>query len=348
MPAGWIAFRSRCGRRVAGPGATILGVSGPTLLPEERDFLREAAPWGFILFARNVATPDQLRRLTGDLRAAVGREAPIFVDQEGGRVARLGPPHWRTWPPARAETAHAGARAARTMWLRYRLIAAELRAVGIDGNCAPVADIATDDTHAVLADRCYGDSLPAVAAAARAVAEGLLAGGVLPVLKHIPGHGRGVADSHHDLPVVAAPLADLRGRDFAAFAQLADLPLAMTAHIAYSALDPDRPATVSPDAIAAIRGEMGFRGLLMTDDISMQALDGPVGDRAAAALRAGCDVVLHCNGEPCEMQAVVAAAGSLDGAAADRAAAALAARRVPAPADLDALAREYDGIAGNG
>jgi beta-N-acetylhexosaminidase len=158
----------------------------------------------------------------------------------------------------------------------------------------------------------------------------------------------GVADSHHDLPVVAAPLADLRGRDFAAFAQLADLPLAMTAHIAYSALDPDRPATVSPDAIAAIRGEMGFRGLLMTDDISMQALDGPVGDRAAAALRAGCDVVLHCNGEPCEMQAVVAAAGSLDGAAADRAAAALAARRVPAPADLDALAREYDGIAGHG
>jgi beta-N-acetylhexosaminidase len=329
-------------------GAAILGVPGPELLPTERAFLREAAPWGFILFARNVVDPGQLRRLTAGLRAAVGRDAPVFVDQEGGRVARLGPPHWRAWPPARAEAARAGPDLARAMWLRSRLIAAELRAVGIDGNCAPVADIATPGTHPVLADRCYGDSLPAVAAAARAVAEGLLAGGVLPVVKHIPGHGRAMADSHLDLPVVDAPLADLRARDFAAFAGLADLPLAMTAHVAYSALDRHAPATVSPAVIAAIRGEMGFAGLLMTDDISMRALDGSLATRSAAALAADCDLVLHCNGDLSEMAEVAAVAGRLEGAAARRAEAALAARRPPEPADLAALAAEYDRIAAHG
>ncbi len=330
-------------------GATILGLAGPAPDPAERAFFRDAAPWGFILFARNVESPAQLRRLTGELRDLVGRAAPIFIDQEGGRVARLGPPQWRAWPSARAEVARAGPRRApRVMWLRARLIAAELRAVGIDGNCAPLADLATPDTHPVLADRCYGDSVPGVVAAARATAEGLLAGGVLPVLKHIPGHGRAIADSHLELPVVDAPRDALYAGDFAAFAQLADLPLAMTAHVIYTALDPEAAATVSPAAIAEIRGRMGFSGLLMTDDISMRALDGPLGARAAAARAAGCDVVLHCNGDRAEMQAVVDAAGSLEGRAAARAADALAARQAPGPADPDALAAEYDALVADG
>lgn len=330
------------------PGATIFGVAGTVLAPSERAFLTRADPWGFILFARNVRDPGQLAALTDELRAAVGRSAPVFIDQEGGRVARLGPPHWRSWRPAREEVAKAGDRAARAMWLRYRLIAAELCAVGIDGNCAPLADVATPDTHPILANRTYGDTMPGVAAAARAVAEGLLAGGVLPVLKHIPGHGRASADSHLDLPVVDAPLSALRARDFAAFANLADLPLAMTAHVTYTALDPDAPVTCSVAGIRAIRDEMGFRGLLMTDDISMRALSGPVGARTAAALAAGCDVVLHCNGDAGEMAEVAEAAGRLDGAALARADAALSARRAPQPADIGALAAEHAGILGDG
>ncbi len=324
-------------------GATILGCAGPDLLARERDFFRDADPWGFILFARNVDTPAQLLALTAALRDAVGRDAPVFVDQEGGRVARLRPPHWRDWPPA-LDMATAGR--ARAMYLRARLIADDLRRVGIDGNCAPLADIADAATHPFLRNRCYGSDLFDVVACARATADGLMAGGVLPVVKHMPGHGRAQADSHSDLPVVHVPLADLRAHDFAAFRALSDLPLGMTAHIVFPALDPDAPATLSPAAMAEIRGWIGFDGLVMTDDLSMGALRGSMTGRAAAARAAGCDIVLHCNGDPTEAAAVVQGAGRIDAAGAARAARALACRGAPDVADLAACAAELADLTG--
>jgi beta-N-acetylhexosaminidase len=320
--------------------ATILGCSGPVLDPEEAAFLRDAAPWGFILFARNVSEPEQLRRLTGALREAVGRDAPVLIDQEGGRVQRLAAPHWRRWPRPLDAVDDAADMAARAMVLRYRLIARDLAAVGIDVNCAPCCDIAGPGTHAFLADRCLGRDAATVARNARAAAQGLLAGGVLPVIKHIPGHGRAGADSHHDLPVVETPLAELRATDFAVFRALADLPMAMTAHVLYSALDPDRAATLSPAAVAEIRGAMAFDGLLITDDMSMRALRGEIGALTAEAMVAGCDIALHCNGNRDEAARVVAAAGPLAGAAAARAAAALARRTGPDGSDPDALDAE--------
>jgi beta-N-acetylhexosaminidase len=334
-------------------GATILAPAGPELGTSEAAFLRDADPWGFILFARNCLHADQIRRLVAALREAVGRQAPVFIDQEGGRVQRLSPPLARRWPPPLTHAA-AAADPVRAMWLRYRLIAAELRALGIDGNCAPSCDIAGPATHPFLRDRCLGSDAAAVAARARAAAAGLLAGGVLPVIKHIPGHGRATADSHLALPVVPAPLDRLAATDFVPFAALADLPLAMTAHVVYPALDPDRPATLSPAVLAAIRGAMiGFGGLVMTDDMSMQALSGQaaagdLGALTAAAIAAGCDLALHCNGRPDEMQAIAAAAGRLGPAAAARAAAALAARRAPEPADPAALAAELARLGGDG
>ncbi|PRX34931.1 beta-N-acetylhexosaminidase [Meinhardsimonia xiamenensis] len=325
---------------MAGPGAFICGCAGPRLTASERAFFAESQPWGFILFSRNLETPDQIRALTAELRAAVGREAPVLIDQEGGRVARLGAPHWREWPPALDHAARLGPdRAARGLGLRALLIAAEIRACGIDVNCVPLADVALSDTHPVLRNRCYGETAEAVAERARAVAEGTLAGGALPVVKHVPGHGRARVDSHLEPPVVTAPLAELRASDFLPFARLAALPLGMTAHVVYTALDAARPATLSERVIGAIRGEIGFRGLLMSDDISMQALTGGVGARAAAARAAGCDLVLHCNGEMAEMEAVAAAAGALEGAALDRADAALAARPSPLPPEAVAEAR---------
>lgn len=324
-------------------GATILGCAGPDLAPSERAFFRDADPWGFIVFARNVDTPDRLRALTADLRDAVGRDAPVFVDQEGGRVARLRPPHWRDWPPA-MDMAQAGG--ARAMYLRARLIADDLRRAGLDGNCAPLADIADDTTHPFLRNRCYGTGLAAVVACARATADGLLAGGVLPVVKHMPGHGRAHADSHKDLPVVDAPLDALRAGDFAAFRALSDLPLGMTAHIVFPALDPDAPATLSQAAMAEVRGWIGFHGLVMTDDLSMHALSGTMADRAAGARAAGCDIVLHCNGDRAEMAGAVAGAGRLDAAGAARAARALACRQAPDGADLSAMAAELADLTG--
>lgn len=324
-------------------GATILGCMGPDLLPRERDFFRDADPWGFILFARNVDTPDRLRALTRALRDAVGRDAPVFVDQEGGRVARLRPPHWRDWPPALDMATAGGARA---MYLRARLMADDLRRVGINGNCAPLADIADAATHPFLRNRCYGLALSDVVACARATADGLMAGGVLPVVKHMPGHGRAQADSHSDLPVVDTPLADLRARDFAAFRALSDLPLGMTAHIVFPALAPAVPATLSRAAMDEVRGWIGFDGLVMTDDLSMRALRGGMADRAAAARAAGCDIVLHCNGDAAEMADAVAGAGRLDQAGAKRAARALAWRRAPDSADLGAMAAELADLTG--
>jgi len=325
-------------------GATILGVEGLALGADEAAFLRAANPWGLILFSRNVESPAQLARLTGDLRTALGREAPIFVDQEGGRVQRLRGPHWRDWA---APLDEAQARGARGLWLRARLQAAELRAVGIDGNCAPTCDIAGPRTHPFLRNRCLGENVASVAKHARATAEGLLAGGVLPVLKHMPGHGRAEADSHLDLPTVEATAEDLRHLDFAPFAALNDLPLGMTAHIRFPAFD-TAPATQSATLIGVIREEIGFAGLLMTDDIGMQALSGSYAERARASIAAGCDVVLHCNGTRAEFEETVAAAGALSPAAVLRADAALRWRRAPAEADLAALAAEFDGLSGGG
>lgn len=317
-------------------GAVIFGCKGLAPSPYERDFFRDADPWGFILFARNVDTPDQLRRLTGALRDAVGRDAPILIDQEGGRVQRMRPPFWRDYLPA-LDQMQCAADPLRAQWLRNRLIAAELHDVGIDVNCAPLADLVEDATHPVLRNRLYGADPDAVVAAARACAEAFLAGGVLPVLKHIPGYGRAAVDSHKALPVVGAPRAMLEARDFAPFRALNDLPMGMTAHVVFEDIDADAPATTSAVMMRLIRDEIGFDGLIMTDDLSMEALQGTLAQRAAASIAAGCDIVLHCNGDGPEMAAVAAAAGRLGPAAQRRADAALAMRRVPEPADVAAL-----------
>jgi len=321
-----------------GRGAAIFGCAGTELLPGERDFFRDADPFGFILFARNVETPAQVRRLTADLRASVGRDAPVLVDQEGGRVQRLRAPHWREWTPPLDTATAAGsvAGAARLLAIRARLIAAELRAVGIDANCAPVADVAREGTHPFLRNRCYGTDPAAVATIARAVADACLAGGVLPVVKHMPGHGRSGADTHHDLPTVTAGRAELAATDFLPFRALADLPMAMTAHIVYSAFD-SRPATQSPEMIRVIRDEIGFAGLLMTDDLNMEALQGTLAERTAASMAAGCDIALHCKGDLGQMIAVAAAAGDMGAATRARAERALACRVTPGPVDIAAL-----------
>jgi beta-N-acetylhexosaminidase len=272
----------------------------------------EANPLGFILFARNCIDPAQVRALVADLRASVGRaDAPVLIDQEGGRVARLRPPHWRKAPAAArfAELARTSeARAKQAAWLNARMLAADLADLGITVDCAPVLDVPQPGAHEVIGDRAVGDTAQRSAMLGRAWCEGLLAGGVLPVIKHIPGHGRALADSHICLPVVTAERAELERVDFAPFHALRAMPWAMTAHVVFSVLDPSSAATTSPTVIGAvIRGTIGFHGLLVSDDICMAALGGPVDARASAALRAGCDIVLHCNGVLTEMKAVATA-----------------------------------------
>ena len=329
-----------------GTTAAIFGCIGTRLLPDEHAFFRDADPFGFIVFARNVDTPDQLYRLTSDLRASLGRDAPILVDQEGGRVQRLRSPHWRDWtPPLDAITAAPNlATACRIMALRATLIASELRSVGIDANCAPVADIASDTTHPFLRNRCYGTDANTVTAIARAVADACLAAGVLPVVKHLPGHGRATGDTHHALPTVTATAATLQATDFAPFRALADLPMAMTAHILFDAYDRDHPATQSTRMIEVIRNDIGFAGLLITDDLNMQALSGSLADRTARAMQAGCDLALHCNGDLAEMQSVAAAAGPMRPDTTTRAAKAVAVRSAPKQHDTAALLAELSAL----
>jgi len=318
--------------------AFITGLAGPSLTAAEQLFLREADPWGLILFKRNVQSPRQVIGLANEFRAAVGRDdAPVLVDQEGGRVQRLAPPHWPLYPPGAAYAAlfdsdpAAGLAATR---LGARLIAADLADVGITIDCLPLADVPVPDADGVIGDRAYGTSADKVAAIAMAVAAGLMAGGVLPVIKHLPGHGRANADSHQRLPVVAADRATLERSDFAAFRPLAWLPLGMTAHVVYTSIDPVEPATTSATVIGdVIRGWIGFDGALMSDDLSMGALSGSIAARSRAALAAGCDLILHCNGHLDEMSAVAAEAPMLAGKPAQRVAAALAARRPPAEFD---------------
>jgi beta-N-acetylhexosaminidase len=321
--------------------AAILGCAGLILSDEERAFFRDVRPWGFILFRRNVESPDQVRALVDALRATVGRpDAPVLIDQEGGRVQRLGPPHWRRYPPARVY----GELPANDPLLRReitrlgaRLMAHDLAALGINVDCAPVLDVPHPGAHEVIGDRAYADTIEGVAGLGRAACEGLIAGGVLPVIKHIPGHGRAMADSHQDLPVVDATFDELEARDFAPFRVLSDMPMAMSAHVIYSAIDPRRPATTSRKVMSqVIRGAIGFDGLVMSDDLSMKALSGDFAQRARASLSAGCDMVLHCNGDMAEMAAVIAGSKLLVGRSAQRAHAALG-RLATSPEPFDAV-----------
>jgi len=326
--------------------ALITDVTGLSITDEERAFLRDADPWGFILFKRNVGTPDQVRALVDAMREAVRRaDAPVLIDQEGGRVQRLGPPHWPSYPPGAHygnlfdRDPEEGLAAAR---LGARLIASDLTALGITVDCLPIADVPLSDADPVIGNRAYGTKASKVATIGTAVAQGLMAGGVLPVLKHLPGHGRATVDSHHRLPVVATDRKTLESSDFAAFQPLARLPLGMTAHVVFSAIDPVAPATTSVTMVAeVIRGFIGFDGLLMSDDLSMNALSGTLAERARATLAAGCDVVLHCNGTLEQRREVADACPPLAGEGRRRADAALASRRAPEPFDVAAAREEF-------
>lgn len=321
-----------------GQGAYIFGCEGLRVTAAERAFFCAADPWGFILFARNVDTPEQLRALTSELRESVGRNAPILIDQEGGRVQRMRAPHWREFLPPLDQVAEARD-PERAVWLRGRLLAEDLHGVGVDVNCVPGLDVARADTHPFLRNRCFSEDPDVVARMGRALVEGMAAGGVAPVMKHLPGHGRGTVDSHKGLPRASASLDALQA-DFAPFSALNDLSMGMSAHIVMEAIDPRRPATQSPEVIAVIRKEIGFQGLLMSDDISMGALAGTVLERTELSLKAGCDLVLHCNGDLAEMESL-AALGTMGQAAQARADHAAKSRPAYEPIDIDALAAEF-------
>jgi beta-N-acetylhexosaminidase len=302
----------------------IYGCAGMTLGAEERAFFRDVQPWGFILFGRNIHDRDQIRGLAAALRETVGdAKAPILIDQEGGRVARLKPPGWKERPAAaRFGAVYAAERdvAREATYLNARLIAHDLAEVDINVDCLPVLDVPIKDADAVIGDRAFACNPTTIIALGRAQIEGLLEGGVLPIMKHIPGHGRATADSHRALPRITTPAEELSASDFVTFRSLDSCPMAMTAHVVYEAIDPQRPATTSPKVIRdVIRGEMGFDGLLISDDLSMNALDGRLSARTKAALFAGCDIVLHCNGNMDEMREVASEAKGLDGQALRRA-----------------------------
>jgi beta-N-acetylhexosaminidase len=329
--------------------AFITGISGPALTAEEREFVRDFRPWGFILFKRNAENPAQVIRLVDELRETVGdSDAPVLIDQEGGRVQRLRPPHWPLYPSGAALGAlydldhQLGLSAAR---LSARLIAADLSDLRVTVDCLPLADVPIAGADDVIGDRAYGNEPDKVAAIARAVTEGLQQGGVLPVLKHIPGHGRATADSHLSLPRVENSRTELERTDFAAFRPLADLPMAMTAHVVFSALDPAQPATTSATIIReVIRGVIGFQGLLMSDDVSMNALAGSLAERTRAIVGAGCDMVLYCNGKFDEMREVARETPELSGKALQRAQQALASRKAPLPFDRVGARAELDAL----
>ena len=333
--------------------AFITGLAGTAITSEERAFLKEAQPWGLILFKRNIVSASQVSALIINFIETVGRaDAPLLIDQEGGRVQRMGPPHWPIYPPGAAYGRlydREAAKGVAAAWLGARLIADDLAKVGITVDCLPVADVPAKGADAVIGDRAYGDTPEKVSALAAAAAAGLAGGGVLPVLKHIPGHGRATADSHAALPVVTATRAELEASDFAAFRPLAGLPLAMTAHVVFTAIDPVSPATTSAKMIQnVIRDAIGFQGLLMSDDISMGALSGSLRDRTRAAIAAGCDVALHCNGKLDEMREVAAETPLLAGKAARRAETALASRHAPEEIDVAAARAQFAALMAEG
>ncbi|MGE7369187.1 beta-N-acetylhexosaminidase [Neorhizobium sp. NPDC001467] len=326
--------------------AMILGCAGTALTPHEIDLYKGERPWGFILFARNLQAPEQIRDLVAAMRDAVGRpDAPVLIDQEGGRVQRIRPPMIEKYPPAQllSELYRADrARGLRAAWLMSRLHAFDLMKLGITVDCLPVLDVPVEGASNVIGDRAYGFDPVTVAEMGQAAAEGLKAGGMLPVMKHIPGHGRGMADSHHELPVVNAPLEDLEAHDFRPFMAMKDELMAMSAHIVFTALDPERPATTSRKVIEeVIRGRIGFDGLLISDDSSMNALKGTLGERAADIVAGGCDIVLHCNGLMDEMRQVVDKVPLLAGEALRRAQAVETGFRTPDDADEAAVRAEF-------
>jgi beta-N-acetylhexosaminidase len=326
--------------------AFITGISGTTLTGDERSFIDHEHPWGLILFARNIEDPRQVERLVDEFREAVGRgDAPVLIDQEGGRVQRMREPHWQQYATGRAlgEVWKANKKAGkRAIYLQSRLIAHDLRSVGINVDCLPVLDVPVPGSHDVIGDRAYSNTAAEVADMGKIACQGLIDGGVLPVIKHIPGHGRADADSHKNLPEVHASHKDLSKSDFLPFQKLAKMPMAMTAHVRYHALDPKQPATTSAKLIEdIIRGEIGFDGLLMSDDLSMEALEGDLGHRTDACFAAGCDVVLHCNGIMQQMEEVSAVCRVLEGNSLDRAERATAMLREPDEIDVDALRFEY-------
>ena len=323
-------------------GGYIFGCSGPNLTPNEQAFFKEVKPFGFILFARNLKSKAQIRKLTDELRESVGYFAPILIDQEGGRVQRLTSPEWHEWePPLEICMRYPLKMAIKIMGLRYRYIATELMALGIDTNCVPLGDLATRDTHEILRNRCYGAKPEIVAAIAQEVAKACLDGGLLPVLKHIPGHGSTSTDSHDELPVCRKSRAELTASDFLAFKDLNSIPMGMTAHVLYPEIDPERPATISPILIELIRTQIGFDGLLMTDDLSMAALGGSIRARARLASKAGCDLILHCNGEMVEMNAIAAEIGGMNDTARIRAGRALRCRQSPKDVDPEQILKDY-------
>jgi beta-N-acetylhexosaminidase len=329
--------------------AFITGVSGLELTAAERAFIRSERPWGLIIFKRNIETRDQVTNLIREFRSEVGESgAPVLIDQEGGRVQRFGPPNWPAYPAGAVFGAlydldpKLGLRAA---WLSARLIAADLIEAGVTVDCLPLADVPVAGADAVIGNRAYGTEPAKVAKIARAVTEGLEQGGVLPVLKHIPGHGRATADTHFRLPEVDTSRSELERVDFAAFQPLADLPMAMTAHVVFSAIDPAHPATTSATIVTqVIRGVIGFQGLLMSDDVSMNALSGSIAERTRAIFAAGCDMVLHCNGKLDEMRDVARETPELSGKALERAKRALASRGAPQALDRQAARAELDAL----
>jgi beta-N-acetylhexosaminidase len=327
----------------------IFGCEGATLSASEWQFFRDVDPLGFILFARNCETPAQIKRLVAELRESVGRgDAPILIDQEGGRVARLKPPHFPAYPAAAKIAALGGVCARSAAWLTARLIADDLGQLGITVDCAPVLDVPVSGADPIIGDRAWGNEPRIVAENGLAVCDGLMAGGVLPVIKHIPGHGRATVDSHRALPVVETPRADLDSTDFAPFRALSGMPWAMTAHVLYTAIDPDRPATLSTRVITeVIRAGIGFDGVLLCDDLSMAALGGKIETRAWDALQAGCDLVLHCNGIFDEMEAIAGAIGPMSEAASRRVTAAEARRHAPGAFDRYAAERELAALLGD-
>ena len=309
--------------------AAIFGCAGLSLTAEEQYLFREVDPLGFILFARNIQDANQVRLLVDALRDCTGREdALVLIDQEGGRICRLPSPHWRAAPPALKfgvlyETDPDAA--CEAAWLNGRLLAHDLSGLGINVDCVPVLDLLFPKAHGIIGDRSFGRNPETVAVLGRATCEGLLAGNVLPVIKHIPGHGRATVDSHDELPMVETPRDELEATDFRPFQALAGMPLAMTAHVIFSAIDRKEPATTSSTVVnEIIRGYIGFDGLLLSDDLSMKALSGDMATRTRAALASGCDVALHCNGEFREMTAVTEACGTLSATAVDRLTRALA------------------------
>lgn len=329
----------------------IFGCEGLVLTAQEIAFFREVQPWGFILFARNVETPEQVRALTASMREITGRDStPILIDQEGGRVARLKPPHWRAYPEGRAYGKMFEAdndTGLEFAWLGARLIAQELIDVGVNVNCLPILDLPVEGAHDVIGNRAYGRDEDVVVPIGRAIANGLLAGGVLPIIKHIPGHGRAGVDSHLELPRVATPHDELSATDFKPFAALKDVVMAMTAHVIYEAIDDAAPATTSAKVIKKVlRSEIGYQGLIMTDDLSMKALGGSYASRVQASLAAGCDMILHCNGDMAQMTEIAGELSFLSGASLKRATAAEKALRTPEGIDLAASLERFEELRG--